>query len=106
MGAVSLFEHSRSRGLRAHVSMTESIGEIVAIWNGVAIVIFFDVSTDGKSPMNMWKAVQAGLVQAGFELLADSISFTLLRFQGIRVLDLARGRRWYWSATFCCAIMC
>merc|ERR1712032_376536 len=88
-----------------HVSMSESIGEIVAIWNGVAIVILFDVSTDGESPMNMWKAAQAGLVQTAFELLADSISLTMLRIRGIRVLDLARGRRWYWSATFCRTFM-
>lgn len=96
--AADLLEFDRNRRLRAQNSMVESIGEIVAIWNGVAMVILFDVSLDSRSPMSAWKAVRTGAMQTAFEFLADYVSLVLLRLNGIRVLDMARGRRWYWSA--------
>lgn len=103
--SANLLVHERNVRLRANNSMVESIGEIVAIWNGVTMVILFDISLDGKSPMNIWKAVWAGLVQTAFEILADCISLLLLRLMGVRVLEYVQGRYWYWSATFCPALM-
>merc|ERR1712032_61644 len=103
--AVDLAQHPRNRRLRVHNAMGESMGDIIAIWNGIAMVILFDVSSDGKSPVDVSRLFLAGLVQTAFELLADLISIILLRLNGLQILDMARGRYWYWSATFSCSIM-
>jgi hypothetical protein len=103
--ALDLAQLPRNRRLRAANSMAESIGEIIAIWNGVALLILLDVSPDGKSPVNLWKLFENGLLQTAFELLTDWVSVLVLRLDGIRVLGLAAGRYWYWSAAFASSIM-
>ncbi|CAK0848963.1 unnamed protein product [Prorocentrum cordatum] len=103
--AAAMLSYDRNRRMRALNSMSESIGEIVATWNGVAMIILLDVSVDGESPMNPWKAVQAGFVQSAFELLTDVVSVLLLSYFGIHILDLAGRRYWYWSAALACPVL-
>lgn len=91
----------RNAPIRAYNGALESIGEHVAIWNGVALVYMVGLSTYGNSSPVLGPMIVKGVVQSGLEILADFISMLWLNVvEHKNVLTFAALRYSYWS----CAI--
>merc|ERR1712060_801409 len=74
------------------------MSEMVAIWNGVVLVLCLDMSADGKSSPTLKSALLAGALQTAVELLTDYFSLVAIAvFLNIDVLARMSGRYWYWS---------
>merc|ERR1739838_954892 len=84
---------------RANNSAFETMSEIVAIWNGVAMMLSFDMSTDGKSSPTVQAPLLAGAIQTAVELLlTDYLSIVAIYILlDINLIDRMSGRHWYWS---------
>merc|ERR1712048_807664 len=92
MPADGAFGRPRNWSFRANNSMYETMGEVVAIWNGVALVWIWEVSLDGRSPVGVWQAIQTGLIQTLMEFLADVISLIGIKHtHGVDILAKSIG---------------
>merc|ERR1712194_502203 len=98
MSADEQLRNPRNKLLRANNSAYETMSEIVSIWNGVAMVLCFDMSKDGESSPSVQLTLLAGVIQTIVELLTDYFSVVMIAvLQNIDVLAQLRGRYWYWS---------
>lgn len=88
----------RSQFLRADSSMFETLGEIVAIWNGVILVLAYDISKDGHSSPSLRSAVVSACIQTLAEYATDFASLLALAVKEHRnLLQHAHQRLWIWS---------
>lgn len=95
--------NQRNKRLRACNSMFETMQEYCGIWNGVALVLCLDMSSDGKSSPTVQGALLTGAIQTSVEFLTDYVSIVALAvLLNVDVLSRASGRYWYWSVP--CAI--
>lgn len=98
VSASEQFRNPRNKYFRANNSAFETMSEIVAIWNGVAVVLCLDMSKDGKASPTVQVAIIAGAMQTVVELLTDYLSIVALAVSlNVDVLARMSGRYWYWS---------
>jgi len=85
-------KHERNAELRVHSAVMETSLEIVFTWTGVALVLWYNVSSDGHS-VDTATVIANGVVQHGIEMLVDLIIILHLTvLQGEPYLEYANSR--------------
>ena len=65
-------KHARNAELRVHSAVMETSLEIVFTWTGVVLVLWYNVSADGRA-VDTATVVANGVVQHAIEMLVDLV---------------------------------
>ena len=85
----------RNRRLRVQNAVMETSLEIVFIWTGVLMVLWYDIADDPvrRTREGTWAVIRNGLVQYFLEIVVDVICITALTvFQNEPFFEFARTR--------------